>query len=106
MTFVTDMVIYTHRNEAAAMKRLNAWCAENDAQRQQEFCELDSEDAGGWKAFCGHVWAMADNHFPAWELVEVFGTFGWLSPETTVLLVTREDDEAAGLYRADQPVAK
>ena len=105
MSLITDMVLTTwHDDEAVA--RLNAWCAEHDTQRQQQFAKLNTDAAGGLKVFTGDIWAMAGNYFPWWELTQVFGSFGWYNPEKAVLIVEPEGEDGVLIFRGTDPAAR
>jgi hypothetical protein len=99
MSSITDMIIFTSLPEHAAMGRLNAWCAEHDA-RQQQFQLLDGDQAGGAKVFTCDVWAMAGNYFPHRDLREAFPSFGWIYPESVILIVDDEHSDVSQVQRA------
>jgi hypothetical protein len=101
MSSITDMIIFTGGEEAAAMARLNAWCEAEDTERQQTFTRLETGDAGGWKVFCSYLWAMGGNYVSGYELGEALPTFGWVSPEN-VVLITHFCDETR-VVRAAPP---
>ena len=71
MSVITDMVIYSSLGNDEAMARVNAWCAERDTRRQQQFAPLDVDAAGGNKVFTGQVWSMSGN----------YPSFGWHHPD-------------------------
>lgn len=99
MSVISDMVLFTEMHEDEAITRLNAWCAENDS-RSQQFTQLDTDEAGGWKVMTSQVWAMSGNHFRHEVLAEVLPTFGWRYPHHVVLIVNYEYDECSRVYRA------
>lgn len=100
MSSITRMAIYTSYDDAA-MARLNKWCAEHD-ERDQQFERLDMDAAGGTKVFTGQVWAMAGNYFAAEDLVDAFGSFGWLYPECAILIVDDAHRDACRVVRASE----
>ncbi len=100
MSSITKMVIYIGFRDEAAMARLNAWCAEHDTDREQQFEKLNMDAAGGMKVFTGQVWAMAGNYFPAEDLVEAFGSFGWLCPDDAILIVDDANRDDVEVHRA------
>jgi hypothetical protein len=92
------MVIYACDDDEA-MARLNAWCVEHD-DREQQFERLDTDAAGGTKVFTSQVWAMAGNYFPAEQLEDAFGSFGWLYPYDAVLLINDVHSDGTRVVRA------
>jgi hypothetical protein len=79
-----DFILTTFMDEQEAMTRLNAWCK---ATTDEEFVQLATEKAGGWKVLTTDVWAMASKQLPAVGLRERLPTFGWDSPEHVRLQV-------------------
>ncbi len=100
MSTITDMVLFTEGYDDEAVARLNAWCADDDTERQQQFQRLDTDAAGGSKVFTSQVWAMAGNYVRYEVLGELLPTFGWKYPHHTVLVVNYQHDECARVYRA------
>ncbi len=103
MSSITDMVIFAGAMDDEAMARLNAWCAERDTERGQQFRKLDVDAAGGVKVFTSDVWAMAGNYFPYEDLVEALPTFGWMYPEDIVLLVDDDNGDGTEIHRVKEP---
>lgn len=99
MSVVTDIILFTEMHDDEAVERLNQWCEANDP-RGQRFERLDTDPAGGYKAFTSVVWAMSANHFRHEELAAVLPSFGWRYPHHVVLVVNDEHDECARVYRA------
>lgn len=101
MSVITDLLLVTSLDERDAVERVNAWCRDNDS-RKQEFAPVGTDEAGGNKVFCAHVWAMAGNYFRHEALAEVLPSFGWRNPAGVVLLVDYEhNDGRMQVYRAD-----
>lgn len=101
MSVITDLLLVTSLDERDAVERVNAWCRDNDP-RQQEFLPLDTDEAGGNKVFCAHVWAMAGNYVRHEALAEVLPTFGWRHPAGVMLLIQHEHHDGEVLaFRAD-----
>jgi hypothetical protein len=93
MSVVTDMIIITDCDETESMELVNAWCAENDVERHQQFNELNTDAAGGTKYLGSRIWATGGNFFPYMDLVQVFHTFNWRNPTSVVLIINHEDKE-------------
>lgn len=91
MSVVVDMVLFLGAgdDEAEAVGRLNAWCAEHG--RGQQFANLPGSAAGGFKGFASEVWAMAGNYFPWQDLVAALASFEWYDPDSVVLLVNASE---------------
>lgn len=100
MSVIVDLVVLHDGSEDKAMAQLNAWCAENDTARQQQFERIGTDEAGGNKVFCSEVWAMAGNHFPHYLLSEAFPSFGWLRPEKALLVINHEMSDVSEVVRA------
>lgn len=96
MSYITHVLImHSEGPGSAAIDRLNAWCAENDDERQQVPTMIDMDRAGGNKFFCNSVLAMAANHFPGEDLAQAFSTFGWKLPLKAVLTIGTEGESGA-----------
>jgi hypothetical protein len=101
MSVITDLLLVTTLDERDAVERVNAWCRDSDP-RKQEFLSLGTDDAGGNKVFCAHVWAMSGNYFRHEALAEALPTFGWREPRGVVLVVDYEHNQGrVQVYRAD-----
>ena len=75
MSLVMEVVIIGASPKDVTL--LNAWMAENDTQRQQQFMRLDTERAGGTKLFCDGIWAASLNYPPDGMLEKLRDPITW-----------------------------
>jgi len=60
MSYITSVLIQgAHQKD---IDKLNAWLLENDEARQQQFRQINMDEAGGTKYYVVDVWAAAFNY--------------------------------------------
>lgn len=92
MSLITDATITVHYARKELLALLDQPIP-SDTHRQQSFRKIDTEAAGGTKAFCSDLYAAAFNYVSTYELEEWFCSLPWHEVDCVVLTACGENQD-------------
>jgi hypothetical protein len=103
MSYITEITIIGAKTRD--IEALNAWLADTDEERQQQFRQVSFDRAGGSKFYASDVWAAAFNYGPMEELIRKLADHAtWSHCLLSVMVTVDAEGERSMFMFGGEPI--